>query len=178
MVDIWKYLLDLKKMLQKYEQVACCPISRSVKQESCIEMRWRLSERGNKIKHCGKRETGTIMIWIRKISYIAIILQNFSSCFFMKIIYIKMVKYCCKSPCSENLFGDFPTEERDPIYVWWWHSAAGQPQTSQMRSLLSKKRGDLIIQAKWVFADIRSDSITASAFDVFGGLVAGWSIYN
>ena len=86
-----------------------------------------------------KKETGPMMISIRKISYIAIILHNFFSCFFYENhIYIKMVKYCCKSLCSENLFGDFPTEEWDPIYVWSWQSA-GQPKTSQMRSLLSKK---------------------------------------
>ena len=73
-------------------------------------------ERGNKIKHCGKRETGPMLISIRKISYIANICRIFTL-FKMKIIYIKMVKYCCKSLCPENVFGDFPTEEWDPIYV-------------------------------------------------------------
>ena len=123
-------------------------------------------ERGNKIKHCGNRETGTMMIWIRKISYIANILHNFSSCFFMKIIYISkwwniVVKvYVLKTflVISRLKSGIQYTSDGDIVLLVnlrllrWGHYCP--------------KRVDLIIQTEWVFADMRSNSITAS--DVFG----------
>ena len=154
-----------KKILQKYEQVACCPISRSVKQQSCIEMRWRLSERGNKIKHCGKRETAQWWFQSGKFLILPIFCTTFSPVFFMKIIYtskwwnIVVKVYVLKTflVISRLRSGIQYMSDGDIVLVnlrllRWGHYCP--------------KRVDLITQTEWVFADMRSNSITAS--DVFG----------
>lgn len=130
-------------------------------------MRWRLSERGNKIKHCGKRETGTMMVWIRKISYIAIFCRTFHpvlneiSEWWNIVVKVDVLKTFfvisrLRSGIQYTSDGDIVLLVNHGLLRWGHYCL---------------KRVGLIIQAKWVIDDMRSDSIAASAFDVFLGFV-------